>query len=230
MVDRIIDRELSAASSGARRAAFENGSGVDARRSGRLGAAEGCLSRPLPPVCVARLPLVPPHGDRARARRPATGRPISYLAPFRERGWAFGRAPVSAEADPGGEYIDALHGWSFMSEAYRQRPGLPRPDHGAGPVGHAQRTDRQQRVERHHPHDRPPTRSAGSGTAASWTCTRSAARGDRGDQRARLHRQQRRLPAGFARSQGPTSTRSRAVELRLARGAARRAPLPAGER
>jgi putative glutathione S-transferase len=43
--------------------------------------------------------------------------PISYLAPFRdERGWAF---TGERFADgPGGEYTDALHGWSFMSEAY----------------------------------------------------------------------------------------------------------------
>lgn len=42
---------------------------------------------------------------------------ISYLAPFRdERGWAFSGERFSD--GPGGEYTDALHGWSFMSEAY----------------------------------------------------------------------------------------------------------------
>ena len=42
---------------------------------------------------------------------------ISYLAPFRdERGWAF--TGERFEDGPGGEYTDALHGWSFMSEAY----------------------------------------------------------------------------------------------------------------
>ena len=43
--------------------------------------------------------------------------PISYLAPFRdERGWAF---TGERFADgPAGEYVDALHGWAFMSEAY----------------------------------------------------------------------------------------------------------------
>ena len=44
--------------------------------------------------------------------------PISYLAPFRdERGWAF--TGESFSDGPGGEYIDQVNGWSFMSEAYR---------------------------------------------------------------------------------------------------------------
>ena len=43
---------------------------------------------------------------------------VSYLAPFRdERGWAFTGERFTD--GPGGEYSDALHGWSFMSEAYR---------------------------------------------------------------------------------------------------------------
>jgi putative glutathione S-transferase len=42
---------------------------------------------------------------------------ISYLAPFRDgRGWAF--TGERFEDGPGGEYIDALNGWAFMSEAY----------------------------------------------------------------------------------------------------------------
>jgi putative glutathione S-transferase len=42
---------------------------------------------------------------------------ISYLAPFRdERGWAF--SGERFEDGPGGEYIDTLNGWAFMSEAY----------------------------------------------------------------------------------------------------------------
>ncbi len=50
--------------------------------------------------------------------------PISYLAPFRdERGWAFTgeRFEVGRKGHPErwtGEYTDALHGWSLMSEAY----------------------------------------------------------------------------------------------------------------
>jgi glutathionyl-hydroquinone reductase len=43
--------------------------------------------------------------------------PISYLAPFRdERGWAF--TGESFEDGPGGRYVDELHGWELMSEAY----------------------------------------------------------------------------------------------------------------
>jgi putative glutathione S-transferase len=51
--------------------------------------------------------------------------PISYLAPFRdERGWAFTGARFEVgQAGAGehwaGEYTDALHGWSLISEAYR---------------------------------------------------------------------------------------------------------------
>lgn len=42
---------------------------------------------------------------------------ISYLAPFRdERGWAFSGERFAD--GPTGEYVDALHGWAFMSEAY----------------------------------------------------------------------------------------------------------------
>lgn len=43
--------------------------------------------------------------------------PISYAAPFRdERGWAF--TSERFEDGPGGEYVDRLHGWSFLSEGY----------------------------------------------------------------------------------------------------------------
>jgi putative glutathione S-transferase len=51
--------------------------------------------------------------------------PVSYLAPFRdERGWAFtGEAFTVKQANGpdawSGEYVDELHGWGFMSEAYR---------------------------------------------------------------------------------------------------------------
>lgn len=42
---------------------------------------------------------------------------VSYLAPFRDqRGWAF--TGESFSDGPGGEYVDRLHGWSLMSEAY----------------------------------------------------------------------------------------------------------------
>jgi putative glutathione S-transferase len=49
---------------------------------------------------------------------------ISYLAPFRdERGWAFSGEAFSD--GPGGQYIDRLHDWEFLSEAYEiTEPGF----------------------------------------------------------------------------------------------------------
>jgi len=50
---------------------------------------------------------------------------VSYLAPFRdERGWAFtgegfAVGPARSSEEWAGEYVDRLHGWKFMSEAYR---------------------------------------------------------------------------------------------------------------
>jgi putative glutathione S-transferase len=47
---------------------------------------------------------------------------ISYLAPYRdERGWAFTGELFSVRGEHGwtDEYVDRLHGWQFMSEAYR---------------------------------------------------------------------------------------------------------------
>ncbi len=49
---------------------------------------------------------------------------VSYLAPFRdERGWAFSGesftvGPAGSPQAWSGEYVDELHGWAFMSEAY----------------------------------------------------------------------------------------------------------------
>ena len=43
--------------------------------------------------------------------------PIWYVAPFRdERGWAF--TGEHFDDGPGGEYVDGLNGWSFLSAAY----------------------------------------------------------------------------------------------------------------
>lgn len=49
---------------------------------------------------------------------------ISYVAPFRdERGWQF--TGESFQDGPGGEYVDRLHGWRYMSEAYHAcEPGF----------------------------------------------------------------------------------------------------------
>jgi putative glutathione S-transferase len=43
--------------------------------------------------------------------------PLSYVAPFRDqRGWAF--TGESFDDGPGGEYVDDVNGWAFLSEAY----------------------------------------------------------------------------------------------------------------
>jgi glutathionyl-hydroquinone reductase len=43
--------------------------------------------------------------------------PVWYVAPFRdERGWAF--TGERFEDGPGGEFVDGLNGWAFLSEAY----------------------------------------------------------------------------------------------------------------
>jgi putative glutathione S-transferase len=47
--------------------------------------------------------------------------PISYLAPYRDaRGWAFTGEPFSVRGEHGwtDEYVDRLHGWKLMAEAY----------------------------------------------------------------------------------------------------------------
>lgn len=42
---------------------------------------------------------------------------VSYLSPYRdERGWAF--SGERFEDGPGGEYVDRLNGWAFLSEGY----------------------------------------------------------------------------------------------------------------
>ncbi len=42
---------------------------------------------------------------------------VSYVAPFRDaRGWAF--TGEAFHDGPGGEYVDPLNGWEFMSQAY----------------------------------------------------------------------------------------------------------------
>ncbi len=50
--------------------------------------------------------------------------PVHYLSPYRDaRGWAFDGERF--EDGPGGEYVDRLHGWAFLSEAYfATQPGF----------------------------------------------------------------------------------------------------------
>ena len=68
---------------------------------------------------------------------------ISFVNPYRdERGWAF----------EGDGFVDDLHGWDFLSEAYRASdPGFDGRVSVPGAVGPRDGPDRQQRLGRRHP-------------------------------------------------------------------------------
>ena len=65
---------------------------------------------------------------------------MSVVDPIRdERGWAF----------TGGEYIDPVNGFRFLGEAYAATdPAHKGAPQRAGPLGHRDEADRQQRVRR----------------------------------------------------------------------------------
>jgi putative glutathione S-transferase len=116
VVDVVMDRELRSGSFERQESHFRDWVGMDPR-SGRLGAY---------PVAAGRyhlyVSLACPWCHRVAIVRELAGLApaleISYVAPFRdERGWAFSGARF--EDGPGGEYVDRLHGWRYMSEAYR---------------------------------------------------------------------------------------------------------------
>lgn len=120
MVDPVLDPELASGAFERQASRFRDWVGRDPRSGG-----EGL------PVEAGRyhlyLSLACPWCHRTAILRELAGLreavAVSYLAPFRdERGWAFTGEPFTVEA-PGaqswsGEYTDALHGWSLMSEAY----------------------------------------------------------------------------------------------------------------
>jgi glutathionyl-hydroquinone reductase len=114
-VDAVMTRELSGGEFKRQESHFRDWVGVDPRsgeatdfavESGRyhLYVSLAC------PWCH-RTAIVRELGGLAEAV------PISYVAPFRDkRGWAFTRERF--EDGPGGSYVDLLHRWKFMSEAY----------------------------------------------------------------------------------------------------------------
>jgi glutathionyl-hydroquinone reductase len=122
----VIDRELAGGDFKRQESRFRDWVGVEesAPATPVVGRGSGTASEF--PVEHGRyhlyLSLACPWCHRAAILRELAGLqedvPVSYVAPFRdERGWAF--TGESFADGPGGEYVDRLHGWDFMSEAYR---------------------------------------------------------------------------------------------------------------
>jgi putative glutathione S-transferase len=115
IVDRVMDRELASGEFKRQQSRFRDWVGLDERsgEQSRFTVQAGRYHLYVSLAC--------PWCHRTAILRELAGLteaiPISYAAPFRdERGWAF--TGESFSDGPGGEYLDRLHGWSFMSEAY----------------------------------------------------------------------------------------------------------------
>ncbi len=115
MADTLLDRELAGGSFERQESRFRDWVGTDAvsGRESELPVAPGRYHLYVSLAC--------PWSHRTAILRELAGLQqavaISYVAPFRdERGWAF--TGERFEDGPGGEYVDRLHGWRFMSEAY----------------------------------------------------------------------------------------------------------------
>ena len=115
IVDRVMDRELAGGEFKRQQSRFRDWVGLDERsgEQSRFTVQAGRYHLYVSLAC--------PWCHRTAILRELAGLteaiPISYAAPFRdERGWAF--TGESFSDGPGGEYLDRLHGWSFMSEAY----------------------------------------------------------------------------------------------------------------
>jgi putative glutathione S-transferase len=116
MVDVVMDRELSSGAFQRQESHFREWVGIDPR-TGRESAYPAQVGR-----YHLYVSLACPWCHRVAILRQLAGLQdvlgISYVAPFRdERGWAF--TGERFDDGPGGEYLDQLHGWEFMSEAYR---------------------------------------------------------------------------------------------------------------
>jgi putative glutathione S-transferase len=115
IVDRVMDRELAGGEFKRQQSRFRDWVGLDERsgEQSRFVVQAGRYHLYVSLAC--------PWCHRTAILRELAGLteaiPISYAAPFRdERGWAF--TGESFSDGPGGEFLDRLHGWSFMSEAY----------------------------------------------------------------------------------------------------------------
>jgi putative glutathione S-transferase len=116
VVDVVIDAELAGGEFARQESRFRDWVGEDPR-AGRTSSYP-----PEPGRYHLYVSLACPWCHRTAILRELAGLQdalaISYLAPFRdERGWAF--TGDRFEDGPGGEYTDELHGWQYMSEAYR---------------------------------------------------------------------------------------------------------------
>ncbi len=117
MVDVLLDAELRGGAFERQQSRFREWIGRDPR-TGADGAFEVQPGR-----YHLYLSLACPWCHRAAIVRGLAGLEeavaVSYAAPFRdERGWAFTGERFSD--GPGGRYVDQLHGWELMSEAYLQ--------------------------------------------------------------------------------------------------------------
>jgi putative glutathione S-transferase len=121
MVDRVMDRELASGAFQRQRSHFRDWVGRDPSGA----ASDFAVQAGRYHLYVS---LACPWCHRTAIVRELAGLgdavEISYVAPFRdERGWAFtgerfevGQAGRAEHWS--GEYVDQLHGWAFMSEAY----------------------------------------------------------------------------------------------------------------
>jgi glutathionyl-hydroquinone reductase len=185
MSELLIDGELSDGEFKRQESRFRDWVGVDPRTGGR---SEFPLQAGRYHLYVA---LACPWCHRAVILRELAGLaealPISYLAPYRDdRGWAFTGELFSVRGEHGwtDEYVDRLHGWDFISEAYR----ISDPDFDGRitvPVlWDTHKSHRQQRIGRDRAND-------GLAALARRSRRRSRARAlpgaaARGDRRAQL--------------------------------------------
>ncbi len=121
MADRVMDRELASGSFLRQRSRFRDWVGTDPRTEA---ASEFAVE---PGRYHLYVSLACPWCHRTAIVHELAGLGealgISYVAPFRdERGWAFSGERFEVTGDSSepwdGEYVDRLHGWELMSEAY----------------------------------------------------------------------------------------------------------------
>lgn len=119
--DRLIDAELASGSFQRQQSSFREWVGPDPRsgRQSRFPVEAGRYELYVSLACpwCHRAAIV----HRLAGLADAIG--VSYAAPFRdERGWAF--TGERFQDGPGGEYVDRVNGWSFMSQAYERSDPL----------------------------------------------------------------------------------------------------------